>query len=151
MSRGGAKREGKHRIRCRFQALSCQHRPWCRAQTHGPWDHGPSWSQTLNRLTDWATQVPLKILLIYEKRMTGFQETIPCMLFTSCKFSLNHLFSWNEPVVHQSIHLPPTTLCPQYAGCASAGLQKDQYDMTSALGVYGLIRNMSLCPLERML
>ena len=34
----------------------CQHRVWHRAQTHEPWDHDLSRSQTL---THWATQAPL--------------------------------------------------------------------------------------------
>ena len=49
-SRGGAEREGD-RIWSRLQALSCQHRAWCRAQTYGLRDHDLSWSRTLNRLS----------------------------------------------------------------------------------------------------
>ena len=39
------------RIRSRLQALSCQHRAWHGAWTHGLWDHDLSWSETLNRLS----------------------------------------------------------------------------------------------------
>ena len=42
---------GADRIRNRLQALSCQHRAWCGAQTHKPWDHDLSQSQMLNRLS----------------------------------------------------------------------------------------------------
>ena len=48
---GRGRERGRHRIWSRFQALSCQHRAWCRAQTHEPWDHDLSWSQTLNQLS----------------------------------------------------------------------------------------------------
>ena len=34
-----------------LQALSCQHRDWCGAQTHKPWDHDLSRSQMLNQLS----------------------------------------------------------------------------------------------------
>ena len=42
---------GRHRIWNRLQALSCQHRAWGRARTHGPRDHELSQSQTLNLLS----------------------------------------------------------------------------------------------------
>ena len=48
--RGGAE-IGRHRSWSRFQALSCQHRAWCRAQTHQLWDHDLSWSRKLNQLS----------------------------------------------------------------------------------------------------
>ena len=54
--RGGAwaegrrgRERGRHRIRSRLQAPSCQHPAQCGAGTHQPWDHDLSWSQTLNR------------------------------------------------------------------------------------------------------
>ena len=49
-SRGGAERDGD-RIRSRLQALSCQHRARCGAQTHRLQDHDLSQSWTLNRLS----------------------------------------------------------------------------------------------------
>ena len=48
---GRVRERGRHRIRSRLQALSCQHRAWCGAQTHGLWDHDLSGSRTLNRLS----------------------------------------------------------------------------------------------------
>ena len=50
MNRGGSER-GRHRIRNRLQALSCQHRARCGARTHGPRDHDLSRSQMPNRLS----------------------------------------------------------------------------------------------------
>ena len=50
MSGGGAEREGD-RIWSRLQALSCQHRARCGAQTHELWDHDLGQSQTLNQLS----------------------------------------------------------------------------------------------------
>ena len=41
----------RHRIRSSLQALSCQHRAWCGAWTHKPWDHDLGRCQTLNRLS----------------------------------------------------------------------------------------------------
>ena len=50
-SRGRGRERGRHRIRNRLQTLSCQHRAWRGARTHGLWDHDLSWSQMLNRLS----------------------------------------------------------------------------------------------------
>ena len=49
-SGGGAEREGDIIWR-RLQALSCQHRAKCGAQTHKLWDHALSLSGTLNQLS----------------------------------------------------------------------------------------------------
>ena len=46
----GAER-GRHRIRNRLQALSCQHRARCGARTHEPRDHDLSRCRTLNLLS----------------------------------------------------------------------------------------------------
>ena len=48
---GRGRERGKHRIWSGLQALSCQHRALCRAQTHKPRDHDLSWSQMLDRLS----------------------------------------------------------------------------------------------------
>ena len=48
---GGGSERGRHRIWNRLQALSCQHRAWCGARTHGPRDHDLSWSRMLNWLS----------------------------------------------------------------------------------------------------
>ena len=48
---GGGSERGRHRIRNRLQAPSCQHRARHAAWTHGPWDHDLSRSQPLNRLS----------------------------------------------------------------------------------------------------
>ena len=48
---GGGSERGRHRIWNRLQALSCQHRAWCGARTHGPQDHDLSRSRPLNRLS----------------------------------------------------------------------------------------------------
>ena len=51
-SGGGAERErGRHGIRSRLRAPSCQHRARRGARTHRPRDHDPSRSGTLNRLS----------------------------------------------------------------------------------------------------
>ena len=48
---GGRVRErGRHRIQSRLQALNCQHRAWCRAQTYELWGHDlRSWSWKFNQ------------------------------------------------------------------------------------------------------
>ena len=63
---GGGSERGRHGIRNRLQALSCQHRARRGARTHGPRDHDPSWSR---RSTDWATQAPqeIQILKLYPR------------------------------------------------------------------------------------
>ena len=48
---GRDRERGRRRIRSRFQALSCQHRARCGAQTHKPGDHDLGQSQMLNRLS----------------------------------------------------------------------------------------------------
>ena len=48
---GRGRERGRHRIQSRLPALSCQHRAWCRPQTHEPWDHGLSPSWILNWLS----------------------------------------------------------------------------------------------------
>ena len=52
----GRAERGRHRIRSRLQALSCQHRTRRGAWTHEPWDR--AWAK-VGSLTDWATQAPL--------------------------------------------------------------------------------------------
>ena len=47
---GRGKERGRHRIESRLQALSCQRRASCGAQTHEPQDHDLSQSETLNGL-----------------------------------------------------------------------------------------------------
>ena len=48
---GGRAERGRHRIRSRLQAPSCQHKAQCWAQIHEPWDHDLSQSQMVNRLS----------------------------------------------------------------------------------------------------
>ena len=48
---GRGRERGRHRIWSRLQALSCQHRAWCRARTHKLRDHDLSWSRMLKRLS----------------------------------------------------------------------------------------------------
>ena len=48
---GRGRETGRHRIRSRLQALSCQPRAQRGARTHGPRDHDQSRSRTLSRLS----------------------------------------------------------------------------------------------------
>ena len=48
---GEGQRERETQIWSRLQALTCQHRAWCRARTQEPWDHDLSRSQALNLLS----------------------------------------------------------------------------------------------------
>ena len=48
---GRGRERGRHRIRSRLEALSCQHRAWHGARTHELWDHDLSRSQTLKQLS----------------------------------------------------------------------------------------------------
>ena len=57
---GRGRERGRHRIKSRLQALSCQHRAQRGARTHKPWDHDLSWSRTVNRLSH-----PDALLLFY--------------------------------------------------------------------------------------
>ena len=58
---GRDRERGKHRIKSRLQALSCQHRAWCRARTHKLWDCDLSQSWTLNQLSH--PRAPLMFIL----------------------------------------------------------------------------------------
>ena len=60
---GKGRERGRHRIRSRLQALSCQHRARCGAQTHGPRDHDLSRSWTLNWLSHPGAPVNLFFLM----------------------------------------------------------------------------------------
>ena len=66
MSREGAERGGRER---EPQAGSeFQHRTWCGAQTHRPWDH--ELKLRIRHLTNWATQAPQNCNLINITFMT---------------------------------------------------------------------------------
>ena len=117
MSRGGAER-GRHRIRSRLQALSCQHRARSGAWTHKLWDDDLSRSRMLNRLNDPGAPVVVvvffKCLFIFERDRDRVQvgegqregDTIPsrlqalsCQHRTQCKAQTHELgdhdLSWS--------------------------------------------------------
>ena len=75
MSRGGAERGEGHRIWSGFQALSCQHRAWCGAQSHKPQDHNLSGSWTLNWLSHPGASsiiiILLEFILFWEWKSTS--------------------------------------------------------------------------------
>ena len=48
---GRGRERGRHRILNRLQALSCQHKAQCGAQTHESWGHNLSRNQKLNLLS----------------------------------------------------------------------------------------------------
>ena len=56
---GGEKREKETQMWSRLQDLSCQHRARHGAWTHKQWDHNPSRSWTLNRLSHPGTPILL--------------------------------------------------------------------------------------------
>ena len=68
---------GRHRIRSRFQALSCQHRARHGAQTHEPWDHDLSRSRKLNRLSHPGT--PRIWILIYPRYNMCYMYQLSCV------------------------------------------------------------------------
>ena len=68
---GEGQRE-RHRIWSRFQSLSCQPRAQCGAQTHKPWDHDLSQSQTPNQLSHPGS--PLSLSKTKAKNSQGLQK-----------------------------------------------------------------------------
>ena len=56
---------GRHRSQRRLQALSRQHRAWCGARTHKPWDHDLSQSGTPKRLSHPGAPWVKQILSVY--------------------------------------------------------------------------------------
>ena len=65
---GGGSERGRHRIRNRLQALSCQHKARRGARTHGPRDRDLA---EVGRLTDCATQAPLMFIFEREREREG--------------------------------------------------------------------------------
>ena len=132
MSRREVERE-THRIQSRLQALSCQHRAWCKAQTHRLWDHDLSRSRTLNRLNQPGVPVlylkepvPLLITGCYTKNITCANWCNPCSSMEQVLF-LSHVTMKTE-VKRGSITLKvlkayqwpwwdsdPASLAPWYA------------------------------------
>ena len=55
--RGRERERERHRIWSRLQALSCQHRAWCGAQTHKLWGHDLSRSPALSSLNHPGTLI----------------------------------------------------------------------------------------------
>ena len=76
---------GRHRIKSRLQALNCQHRAWCKAQTHEPWDHDLSRSQTLNQLSHPGAPLPTiltSVRIIFSSTHTRliYVSSDPCQI-----------------------------------------------------------------------
>ena len=55
----------RHRLPSRLQAPSCQHRARCGAQTQEPWDHDPSRSRTLHRLSHPGAPPPFFLKIFF--------------------------------------------------------------------------------------
>ena len=66
---GRDRERGRHGIRSRLQALSCQHRAWHGARTHELWDHDLSRSWTLNQLTNLGAPSFKHFLYILDTRL----------------------------------------------------------------------------------
>ena len=92
---GRCRERGRHRIRSRLQALSCQHRAWRRARTHGLWDHDLNRSQSPNQLShpgalpkeaisEWWRSTANSCLSLW------FKTTVQCV--TQCD---SHGSQWN--------------------------------------------------------
>ena len=65
-AQGKGRERGRHRIQSRLQALSCQHRAQCRAQTHELKDHDRSPSQMLNWMSHpGARKVRFLLVFLY--------------------------------------------------------------------------------------
>ena len=77
-----SRERGRHRIWRRLQALSCQHRAWCRAWTHKLWDHDLSRSQTHHRLSHPGAPMPDILIVI----LLLFLGVCPLMIFPSCPY-----------------------------------------------------------------
>ena len=73
---GRGRESGRHRIWSRLQALSCQHRVWRGARTHGPWDHDLSRSQTPNRLSHPGAPISGIFKKYYMKSITDESITL---------------------------------------------------------------------------
>ena len=102
MGEGQRERErkrGRHRIQSRLQALSCQHRAWCRAQTHELWDHDLSWSWTLNRLSHPGA---LPLLHVYQRtilqplHLYSFIHLFILLLITLLIIKLHEHKDWQQ-------------------------------------------------------
>ena len=108
---GGRSERGRHRIRNRLQALSCQHRAWRGARTHGPQDHDLSRSRPLNRLSHPGTPVVVVLKYIYK-----LPHILPCpfpWLYTGCCDSpVMHTRHLAEMILETSKAMPQNNLLP---------------------------------------
>ena len=75
---GGGSERGRHRIRNRLQALSCQPRARRGARTHGPRDHDLGRSRTPNRLSHPGAPSSHSF------------DTHPCLIFSLQTFMSSH-------------------------------------------------------------
>ena len=90
--------KGRHRIWSRFQALSCQHRPWCGARTHEQQDHDLSQNWMLNQLSHPGTPKCL-FLIIRTKDINTCEETEMINKQTKVSYSsciLSHSWPWRR-------------------------------------------------------
>ena len=82
---GRGRGRGRHRIWNRVQALSCQHRARRGAQTHGPRDHDPSRSRTLNRLSNPGAPNDFIFYFCFCPAEKGKEESLLSILLSNLK------------------------------------------------------------------
>ena len=108
VSRGGAER-GRHRIRSRLQALSCQPRAWRGARTPRPRDHDLSQSRPLNRLSHPGTPKSILNVRLTFRPFSGSQNNLrvtssPSTLATSCSIlsllACHYHIGYKNPMRH---------------------------------------------------
>ena len=89
---GRSRKRGRHRIRSRLQAPSCQHGAWRGAWIHGPRDHDLSWSQMLNWLSHPSAQN--REVSIQE---TGFLDHTHDCLWSIASVALTAVYTPSTP------------------------------------------------------
>ena len=87
---GRVRERGRHSIRNRLQALSCQHRARRGARTHRPRDHDPSRSRPLNRLSHPGAPT----CCIFYVSCSGWSLILLHIILYTSHISGNMVFSW---------------------------------------------------------
>ena len=88
---GRGRERGRHRIRSRLQALSCQHRAQCGARTHELWDHDLSWSWTLNQLSHPGAPI---IWTLYPRVVAGANDGVDLVGRKDVNFHYYYAWLW---------------------------------------------------------
>ena len=102
---GEGRERGRHRIRSRLQARSCQHRARRGARTQEPWDRDLSWSPTLNWLNHSGAPSCYFILITSSSNnlFNSSHRSVLCEFHLLTFFSHFYTFACTESLTNPSL------------------------------------------------